>query len=404
MIRIVVALGLGLSPVAAACGQTTHVWTSLHALEHLPADHPLTELITRPELLPILVNGTMFPDGGYSPVTQHAYGETSHWEPFQGVYLDWILANHPPPFTDEGAEHVAFLLGLMAHGLGDQLFDAAYLTRSQALDPGWETTSADSSTDITMAAATHRATVYDAWFPGEVFVDLFDEVGVEVSVSTMNLGQESLRYALNVVGDASEEPDVVAEHEALFPWAAAHMLDADVAGSPSCIGEQLVGYWMVQWERLHGTWDPQTMVLATLPEDGADDHPAGLTGAEGLLHVVFARALVQASVEQSVTLATAGGEPVEVEASLYYGEGSNVLNVAPASPLDGGTTYVLTVEPGVTTIAGDVLEAPITVSFRTAGARACGCQTAAPPAMWMLVLLALGRRVRGRRAPHGRGT
>ena len=32
------------APPAEACGQSTHVWTSLHAVEHLP-DGPLRDLL-----------------------------------------------------------------------------------------------------------------------------------------------------------------------------------------------------------------------------------------------------------------------------------------------------------------------------------------------------------------------
>jgi hypothetical protein len=33
---------------ALACGQTTHIWTALHAVDHLP-DGPLKTLLSEPE-------------------------------------------------------------------------------------------------------------------------------------------------------------------------------------------------------------------------------------------------------------------------------------------------------------------------------------------------------------------
>ena len=63
--------------VALGNGQTTHVWITRHGLEHLP-DGELKQLLIDNERQ--LLNGTMFPDGGYAFSPQHPYAETAHWE------------------------------------------------------------------------------------------------------------------------------------------------------------------------------------------------------------------------------------------------------------------------------------------------------------------------------------
>ena len=116
---------------ALANGQTTHMWISHEALEVLP-EGDLKSFLEKPEHVAALENGTMFPDGGYA--VGHPYGETAHWEPFQGLYRDWILDNFDGPLDPQAGEYVAFYLGMASHGMADQVFDALYMERSKQKD------------------------------------------------------------------------------------------------------------------------------------------------------------------------------------------------------------------------------------------------------------------------------
>ena len=109
------------SAVALASGQFTHVWMTRHALDHLP-EGELKELLTSPEVTEVLINGTMFPDGGYA--VNDDYGEIAHWEPIQNSYRDWIAEEYQTPYTKEAQQHIAFMMGMAAHGMADQVFDA----------------------------------------------------------------------------------------------------------------------------------------------------------------------------------------------------------------------------------------------------------------------------------------
>jgi hypothetical protein len=379
---------------AHACGQSTHIWTALHALEHLP-EGPLAELIRRPDLEQMLVNGTMFPDGGYSPLTGHPYGETAHWEPFQTVYLDHIRETWPDVAADEPAEHVAFLLGLAAHGIGDQYFDAAYLTRSKVID-GWESGDADSSTDVIMMADYGPVPQVETWYPADLFVELFDEVGVDVDLQTLSLGQSSLHFAVGIVAHGAADPDTVAMRRAQYPWAHEHLGDPEVPGSPVCIGELIVAYWQVLWERLHDTHDFEAApVMYALPADGAVEVGRFGGGIEGALHVVLARGLKPSSLEGRVHLEGPTGE-VPLEVNLYYGESSQVLNLTTAEPVEEPGVYTIRLDPGIKSFDGEVAGG-WEASFDTEGARACGCrQGAVGWGWWAVLVLAWRRSGRGR--------
>ena len=151
------------SPVYAN-GQTSHVYISLHAVDHLPSGD-LRELLARPDLRDHLVNGTMFPDGGYA--IGDDYGELAHWEIVQAPYLGWLTAQHQLPWTDEAAQHIAFLMGMASHGMSDQVYDSLYLERARVYDAqsDWESYSIDEATDIAFALALHFLERLDnGWF------------------------------------------------------------------------------------------------------------------------------------------------------------------------------------------------------------------------------------------------
>ena len=132
---------------AHANGQGSHLWISQQAVGLLPAGE-LRDLLSDEALQPILMNGSMFPDGGYAAADD--YGEMAHWEPFQDTYLAWIRQQFSPPWTDEARQHMAFYLGMASHGMADQVYDSLFVERAQVEDAqsDWANESMDEATDV----------------------------------------------------------------------------------------------------------------------------------------------------------------------------------------------------------------------------------------------------------------
>ena len=238
------------SETALANGQSTHLWITEHALTHLP-EGELKGLLTRADLRPMLDNGTMFPDGGYAIFDD--YGEIAHWEDFQDDYLEWIIANEPPPFRDEEAQHVFSSWGSGSHGMADQVFDSLFMERSKLYDEAGSELldSLDTASDVLFVAATQPRDVPEFWTPSGLFVDLYAQQDHEVSTATMESGQTRLAAALVWVALMSELDERVAEYEVQYPWSAAHLFDPMTPGSPPCEGAIIAEYWQTLWERLH---------------------------------------------------------------------------------------------------------------------------------------------------------
>lgn len=364
---MLLGLLVSISATALANGQTTHSWISVHALAHLPPGE-LHDLLTREDLEPYLLNGTMFPDGGYA--VGDDYGERAHWEPFQSAYLGWIRTNHDAPYDDEGAQHVAFLMGLASHGLADQVFDAMYMERSKTHDAalGWaEGESMDEATDVVYAQLVGPREPPEEWFPGELFVSLYAEAqGYTVDEETMSEGMFWLSVAIAGVGALSEQEEVVAEYERQFPWASEHLLDATAPGSPPCEGELVALYWQALWARLQGEDGfGDRPYLGNAPADGTMGWPTA--HPDDLLHVVVSRGLATSSVtDTSVLVTDALGQDVPVTVRVFYGEASHVLNIAPASGAwAADTDYTVEVPAGLLSFDGAAIQSAHRFSFST---------------------------------------
>ncbi|HCP47117.1 MAG TPA: hypothetical protein DIU15_13820, partial [Deltaproteobacteria bacterium] len=292
-------LQLAWGPAAHANGQTTHLWITEDALERLP-DGDLATLLRQPDLRDPLLNGTMFPDGGYA--VGDDYGEIAHWEPFQQAYLRWIRSNFEPPFDGgESAAHVAFLMGLASHGMADEVFDSLFMERSRCYDEGWQsgTTHLDTASDVLFAAAVGGVPTPEAWLPTGVLLPLFhDDLDYPVALETMEEGHERLFVALAFTEWARTDQERLDSFALEYAWSSAHLLDESVPGSPPREAAVVAGYWQDLWERLNDPSIWTEPILEFVPGDGALGHPLTANAVESRLHLTFSRGVDAASLDQ----------------------------------------------------------------------------------------------------------
>ena len=399
MRTLLITAALLASPAAIACGQSTHVWVGIEAVDHLP-EGELKALLSREDLFAERVNGAMFPDGGYSPLTQDGYGETAHWEPFQTAYLNWIRDTYDPPYTGEAAPHVAFLMGLAAHGMADQIYDGVYLARALLYDGPLD--DVDRASDISLTARTGPMPVVDDVVPYDTLAQVFDAYGQPTSPRTMATGQASLRIAVTFTSNAGQDEAQAAEADEAYPWTSSNLIAPEVFCSPACIQPAVAAYWQSIWERLHDRFDFTAQpVFQTWPEHGATGQPREAASIESQISVALTRALDLDSLTPSrVVVTDAQGNEHPTAFRMYYGNGSNVLNVWPLEDWAPDTAYTLTLGPGITSFDGQTLTAPWSMSFDTTEVdlgsepeRLCGCdQRSGLAAWWWLAIVAFRRR------------
>jgi len=350
------ALLLVASTPVLANGQTTHIWITRKALSHLPAGE-LADLLQQPDLEPMLVHGTMFPDGGYP--LGHPYGETAHWEPFQTRYLEWIKSTWGPPYTGDAAPHVAFLMGLGSHGLADQTFDAFYLNRSQLYDGdlGWaDGKSMDEATDIVWARSTGAQDVPERWVPYDDLLPLFEDAGVEVDAATLSEGHNLLELAVTAVGVAGSSDGDLSYYEDPFPWATSNLDNEDLPGIPAYEADVVASYWEELWDRLHDLSGEQ-LIDRTWPVDGGFGLATDPASPDARISIIFRQGLYAEDVTaDAFHVESLLGDSFELETWLYYGNDSHIVHLVPTEPWPTEMSMKVTVLAGLPTRTGAVLE------------------------------------------------
>ena len=355
-------------PHAKANGNYSHVWISTDALDYLE-EGALRSLLTTDNLRNILRNGAMFPDGGYA--VGDGYGEISHWEPFHLTYLKWITANYAPPWSNEATEHIAFLMGMAAHGIADQLYDGMYLKRHEYYDEhGSEATlfGVDGATDACFAATQGPMELPVNWVPADILAPLFKTVsGHQVNAGTIKQGHGLVVIAIMAANDAINDPDKQGEYMEIYPWACSHQDDPTVPGSPPTISPAVARYWNTLWSYLHGDEAFDKPLLGTYFSGGTPYHyPRDAGTPESWVSFAMPRGLDPGTVNaESVVVTDANGQPHAVETHVYYGFNSHLVNIKPQEDWDENTGYTVTVSPPITTWDGVLLEQTHSFTFAT---------------------------------------
>ena len=367
---------IALQPAPArANGQTTHVWITEQALEFLQ-DGELSELLRDPQYRDPLLNGAMFPDGGYA--VNDNYGELAHWEPFQQAYLQWIRETFEPPWNEgEAASHVAFLMGLGSHGMADEVFDSLFMERSRLYDPGWDggTSNLDTASDVLFAAAVGGIAAPDPWLPIDAVLPLFNEVlGYEVEAGTIESGHAFLFSALSFTEWARSDEERLTTFTAEFPWTAENINNATVAGSPPREAEVIARYWGDLWARLHDPTVWAQPVMELVPAPSSSSHPTAAESIDARLHLSFSRGVEQGSLG-AISVLDDDGRLLPIDVHHHYGDFSHAVHILPLEDWPEGTSLRIRVEgellnyDGVS--FGDTWTGEVATGAPTA--ESCGC-------------------------------
>lgn len=327
------------SPDARANGLATHTWITLRA-RSLVKDGPLKDFVNDPALADALVGGTIFPDGGYA--VGHAYGELAHWEPLQLAYLEWIRARYSPPYTGEGAKHAAFFLGMLSHGMADQVFDSLYMARARVYDAGsdWEQYSMDEATDVAYAARVGPQPIGIPFYSAPAFIEtLMTHNSIAVDEATLARGKDLAGFAVVIVGMLGMDSKAVRDYQKQFPWATTHLEDETIPGRPSEEAEVVARYWEKGWALLHGE-NYAPLFLGTVPREGAYGHARDAASIESRVSVIFStRQRAEEVTADRFRVVAASGTEVPLSVDLFYGTDSHVVHLIPGADFAADEDY-----------------------------------------------------------------
>ncbi len=367
VLALAALLATGDPAPARANGVNTHVWISFHAIDHLP-DGELKRLLSDPALAPMIVNGSIFPDGGYA--VQHDFGEAAHWGPFHAALVRWMQAELPTPYARGAARpYVAFLMGVASHGMADQIFDSTFMEAARGYDAaGWSDTlldGFDTATDVLLVAATgvdYRGT--EPWLPAGALPGVFTEVGITVDDGTLLDAQSAMHTFILAYGAVNgRDPAAVARYRDQYPWAAARLMDPHEPGSPPCEAEVVAAYWLTLWDRLHGVDPLENQIIATYPPAGSDGHPTDHTRVEAQVVVVFGRGIAD-GVADKLRITDVTGKAYGFTARPFYRE-ANAVAIRPTEDWAADETLTVELLPGIATVDGTIYDQGWSFDFNT---------------------------------------
>lgn len=273
------AAALAPSAPAAAAGMITHTWMAEEAVELLDTPE-LRELILAH--LDQMRSGAKFPDGGYFPGSIH--GEEAHWQRFADVRVEMLrarsdcgdLADPDGPCAAE----IAHLMGTVAHGTGDEVWDWLFEPHSPDRDeyylhPDLSAFQDEGGQELVMdLVAIARYGVQEHFVPPlpskPDLIAAFEAAGLPgVMDSQLEFGQTlfSVLYGVESAWAADHADAVMAN----MPWMSENLVTAP--GGVEYAARSIAGQWEALWAQILG--EPQrTRISNTYPADTETGIPA----------------------------------------------------------------------------------------------------------------------------------
>ena len=271
---------------ARAAGVTTHAWMALEAVE-LVSDPALAALLEAN--LGQLEGGAQFPDSGYWNLQFNQpggdYGEESHWQRFFDAYAAQIRDD--PACGDltapDGpcAPRIAHLMGAMAHGIGDEVWDWLFEPRAPdfaesyvppALGAFFGTGGVELQMDIIAIHDHGRRTSPDT----PPIPSPEDLVEVYASIGRTDITEEGLASGKGGMSIIRGAEPVLAQLYQAQVHANMARTSAGLVGAPGGVAfaaRAIAGAYENMWGQLRGS-QPRTEVTTTYPADGEAGVPA----------------------------------------------------------------------------------------------------------------------------------
>jgi hypothetical protein len=370
----VLAAALTAAPRAAATGMQGHVYMAECAAEQLPQGRLRSILEAHRSRL---VNGGFFPDSGYA-TADHDQGEIAHWEQFVEGYVQVIRERYQAPYDDpEAAAHVAFLMGLAAHGITDSTFDSLLFARAEQVDHG-NMDDFDMTMDALLVRDLPHHFLPELDFDADTLSEVFTtKIPHDVTPKEVSDAMATARAGIGAVtGFLSLDAGNLGKQ---FPWAAVSYLDPRVPGGYAFGSRVVRRYYEEILRRIDGDTSADGVLIGSYPGEGYPLTTLDRTRVDGRIVLFFGHGLDRSSIDEtSVVVLGPGDAVVPAQVSTYRGDRwANVLLVEPLQDWLPSTSYRVIVKSGITTLYGTRPSADIEVTFETC-APATGLDCAMP--------------------------
>ncbi|UQA56887.1 Ig-like domain-containing protein [Polyangium aurulentum] len=366
---------IGVTPTASATGMQGHIYMAQCAAEQ----------VTDPRLRALfdahrndLSNGAFFPDSGYT-ADDHDQGEIPHWEQYVQGYVEVIRARYEKPFENpESAAHVAFLMGLAAHGITDSTFDSLLYERADGVDPG-------DMKDFDMAMDIFLVHDHPRYYLPEIAIDTKTQSEIFHQKINHPVSPEAIDAAMSTAWSGIS---VVAQFLYLgadewgtkFPWARKSLRDPRTPGGYPFGARVTAGYYREILRRLDGNPSASDVVIGAYPDDAYPLATLDNTRPDGKIVLFFGEGMDRATIDDAVvTVHDAMGQVVPTTVSVYRGDQwANVLRVTAQAPWQPSTKYTAVLHKSIKTLSGASPTDDLVFSFTTCTPASPGGDCEAP--------------------------
>jgi hypothetical protein len=362
-----------LATSASAHGIYGHMHVTGWAVENMP-DGELKDFLSEPEVFEALLYGAAYTDSGYwiqggdDKDRARAFAEYNHWPPFIDGAINWLRANDPPPYeTLESRKRAAFVMGIAAHGLQDEVFDSLFLYQMQEHDNAGQD-EADRGTDGFLFLDEHVRMRPKKFVPEAMLVELYAEVDPDIDRQTI----QNATGAMSIYLDEQIGPNIGEslghDFEDQIPWARTHYLDPNIPGSLRAEIIPTMHHLEAVWERIHGRWSADDLVIHTYPSVPRRLLSHEHSSPDSWVTFIFGKGVEYGGGTGSWVDADGSDAPFDRDDTRWGGPGdwTRLATLKPTADLVPGAYYTAGLAGDVTTIGGDSVALDYDFEFQVA--------------------------------------
>jgi len=347
---------------AHATGMQGHVYMAQCAAEQVEDSRLRAIFDAHPTHL---ANGGFFPDSGYT-AKDHDQGEIPHWEGYVQAYVEMIRQAYGPKYdTKEAGEHIAFLMGMAAHGITDSTYDAIFGDRAAQVEPT-DIGSLDMANEIFLVHDLPRYYIPDIVVDANAHSDVFTNhvkhaVTADAITDAMSTARSGIAVVANLLYVGADE------WGGKYPWARKHLLDPRVPGAYPFGAKVVAGYYREILRRLDGDPSADQVVIGTYPDVAYPLVTLDNTRPDGKIHFFFGEGLERTSVDDTtIVVQDEAGNVVPTAWNFFRGDNwPNVIQVAAHEAWKPSMKYTVVLNNGIRTAQGVSPTKPFAISFTT---------------------------------------
>lgn len=347
---------------AHATGMQGHVYMAQCAAEQVQDPRLRAIFDAQPTHL---ANGGFFPDSGYT-AKDHDQGEIPHWEGYVQAYIESIRETYGPQYdSPEAQQHIAFLMGMAAHGITDSTYDAIFGDRAAQVEPT-DINSLDMANEIFLVHDLPRYYIPEIVIDTNTHSDVFTKrllhpVTPEAISDAMSTGRSGIAVVANLLYVGADE------WGGKYPWARKHLLDPRVPGAYPFGAHVVMGYYRELLRRLDNKPSADQIVIGTYPDAAYPLATLDSTRPDGKIHFFFGEGLDRTSVDDtSIEVLDDAGNIVPSKWNFFRGDKwPNVIQVALQEPWKPGAKYSVVLNPTIRSLQGVSPTKPFSISITT---------------------------------------